>query len=285
MTTKCQYRPSLPTDLNPGDITKFWEIESNNPDQVTDVQGRLKIHISFWQDVSGPPPILDCIENGYRLPLKFIPPSHCQPNHKSSMVHQSFEEDAVENLVKNQCVLRVSERPHICSPLSVVSNSVGKLRPVLNLRYLNQYLHVLTFKYEDLRVAALLFDAEEYFFKFDLKSGYHHVDIHPDYHTYLGFQWVTKGEAYYYVFTELPFGLSTACYLFTKIMRPLIRYWRGRGLKAIVYLDDGIAAVKGKEEALVESARVKQDIENAGFVINGEKSIWEPSVLWSGLAS
>ena len=193
-------------------------------------------------------------------------------------------EDAVENLVKNRCVLRVSERPHICSPLSVVSNSVGKLRLVLNLRYLNQYLHVLTFKYEDLRVAALLFDAEEYLFKFDLKSGYHHVDIHPDYHTYLGFQWVTKGEAYYYVFTVLPFGLSTACYLFTKIMRPLIRYWRGRRLKAIVYLDDGIVAVKGKEEALVESARVKQDIENAGFVINGEKSIWEPSraMEWLG---
>ena len=38
--------------------TKFWEIESNNPDQVTDVQGRLKIHISFWQDVLQTPPLL-----------------------------------------------------------------------------------------------------------------------------------------------------------------------------------------------------------------------------------
>ena len=30
----------------------------------------------------------------------------------------------------------------------------------------------------------------------------------------------------------------TTCYLF-KLMHPLVRYWRGRGLKAIVYLDDG----------------------------------------------
>ena len=73
------------------------------------------------------------------------------------------------------------------------------------------------------------------------------------------------------MFTVLPFGLSTACYVFTKMMRPLIRYWHGRGLKAIVYLDDGIVAVKGKQEALVESARVKRDIENAGFIINAEK--------------
>ena len=192
------------------------------------------------------------------------------------MVHKSFVEDAVKNLVKNRCALRVIERPHICSPLSVVSNSVGKLRLVLNLRYLNQYLHVLSFKYEDLRVAALLFDVNEYLFKFDLKSGYHHVDIHPDYHKYLGFQWETMGVACYYVFAVLPFWLSTACYLFTKIMRPLIRYWHGRGLKATVYLDDGIVAVKGRQEALAESARVKQNIEDAGFIINVEKSTWEP---------
>ena len=156
----------MPTDLNPGDLTKFWEIESHNPDQITNVQGRLRLHIAFWQDVlQAPPPILDCIENGYRLPLKFIPPFQCQPNHNSTVVHQSFVEDAVENVVKNWCALRVSERPHIYSPLSVVSNSVGKLRLVLNLRYLNQYLHVITLKYEDLRVAALLFDSEEYLFK------------------------------------------------------------------------------------------------------------------------
>ena len=269
---------NLAPDLDPGDITKFWEVESNEPVRITDVQGRLSLRLGFWQEVlHAPPPVLDCIENGYRLPLKFIPPSRCQPNHKSAMVHQSFVEDAVENLVKNRCTLRVSGRPHICSPLSVVSNSVGKLRLVLNLRYLNQYLHLFPFKYEDLRVAALLFDVDEYLFKFDLKSGYHHVDIHPDYHTYLGFQWETKGVACYYVFTVHPFGLSTACYLFTKMIQPLIRYWRGRGLKAIVYLDDGIVAVRGRQEALVESARVQQDIENAGFVINVEKSTWEPS--------
>ena len=32
----------MPTDLNPGDITKFWEIESNNHDQITGVQDSLK---------------------------------------------------------------------------------------------------------------------------------------------------------------------------------------------------------------------------------------------------
>ena len=93
------------------------------------------------------------------------------------------------------------------------------------------------------------------------------------------------GETKYYVFTVLPFGLSTACYLFTKLLRPLIRHWQGSGLKAILYLDDGIVAVKGRDNAVRESARVKQDLESAGLVVNIEKSVWEPthSLEWLGL--
>ena len=108
------------------------------------------------------PPVLDCIRNGYHLPLKFIPPTHFQHNHKSATSHSDFVSEAIENLVNNRCAAQVEGRPYICSPLSVVSNSSGKLRPVLNLKYLNQYLHVLSFKYEDLRTAALMFEPGEY---------------------------------------------------------------------------------------------------------------------------
>ena len=94
-------------------------------------------------------------------------------------------------------------------------------------------------------------------FKFDLKSGYHHIDMHPECHKFLGFQWETKGVTKYFAFTILPFWLSTACYLFTKLLRPLVRYWSGRGLKAIVYLDDGIVAVQGFERALHKGLLVK----------------------------
>ena len=213
---------------------------------------------------------------GYCLPLKFIPPSHSQSNHKSAELHHEFVDEAIQNLIQNRCILSKDQIPYICSPLSVVENSSGKLRLVLNLRYLNQFLYALRFKYEDLRVAALLFKKHEFLFKFDLKSGYHHVDINPEHQKYLGFQWVSDGVAGYYVFTVLPFGLSTACIIFTKLMRPLVKYWRGRGLKAIVYLDDDIIAVDQESKALSESSRVQRDLQCAGFVVNVEKSVWDP---------
>ena len=55
------------------------------------------------------------------------------------------------------------------------------------------------------------------------------------------------------MFTVLPFGLSTAPYVFTKLLRPLVRLWRGKGHKAILYLDDGICAVAGEREAGITS--------------------------------
>ena len=125
----------------------------------------------------------------------------------------------------HRCVQRVDHKLYVCSPLSVVSNTADKLRLVLNQRHLNQFLHVVKFKYENLHIAALMFEPNKYLFKFDLKSGYHHVDIYPDHFQFLGFQWEERGVPSNYVFTVLPFGLSTACYVFTKLMRLLVRFW------------------------------------------------------------
>ena len=66
---------------------KFWEFSSDEP-QVEDVQGRLRHNIVFWKEVlHSLSPIIDCIEKGYRLPLKFIPPSRFQGNHQSAKLH------------------------------------------------------------------------------------------------------------------------------------------------------------------------------------------------------
>ena len=144
------------------------------------------------------------------------------------MLHKSFVTEAVAELLANRCVNRVTEKPYICSPLSVDENAEGKLRLVLNLRYLNQFLSQVKFKYEDLKVALLMFTEDYFLFKFDLKSGYHHLDIFEPHQTYLGFAWETDGQQHFYVFTVLPFGLSTACYVFTKLKDAMVATQQSR---------------------------------------------------------
>ena len=120
-------------------------------------------------------------------------------------------------------------------------------------------------------------------FAFDLKSGYHHIDIHESCWKYLGFMWSVNKVPTYFVFKVLPFGLSLACYLFTKLLRPLVKYWRGHGYKVVVYLDDGICSVK-TQRAETASRFVQESLANAGFVAHPTKSHWSPSyqVTWLG---
>ena len=117
-------------------------------------------------------------------------------------------------------------------------------------------------------------------FNFDLKSGYHHVDIAVHHRKYLGYVW----EQCFYVLMVLPFGLVSAPYVFTKLLCPLVKLWRSRGLKSLMYLDDGIVAVNGKESAEKASMWVRNSLISAGFVINDAKSVWLPShrVMWLG---
>ena len=99
----------------------------------------------------------------------------------------------------------------------------------------------------------------------------------------IGSTWEGKN----YVFTVLPFGLSTACYIFTKIVRPLVRYWRAKGLRILVYLDDGLCAVSGGGGLGGKSAReasqlVQHTLADSGFVTHPDKSVWQPSqrLMW-----
>ena len=55
-------------------------------------------------------------------------------------------------------------------------------RLVLNLRQVNQLVRI---KYEDMSIAMMRFRPGEYMFTFDLKSGYHHVEVVQAHHKYM----------------------------------------------------------------------------------------------------
>ena len=80
-------------------------------------------------------------------------------------------------------------KPNIINLSSVSTRSSGKQRLILDLRHVNQFIFKQKFKCEDLSVATQLFSRSYYLFKFDLKSGYHHIEIFPDQRKFLAFAW------------------------------------------------------------------------------------------------
>jgi hypothetical protein len=82
-------------------------------------------------------------------------------------------------------------------------------------------------------------------FAFDIHLAYHHVDIYETHTELLGFSWTVNGCITFLKFIVLPFGLSTYCYLFTKLTRlakkkKKKKKWRSEGKQVIMYLDDWI---------------------------------------------
>ena len=241
------------------------------------VKNRLKENIQFWKNIGANNFIIDTIENGYKLPLITIPPRTFCKNNRSALLENDFVVEAIQDLLDRFIIQKCTDIPYIVNPLTVAVRSSGKKRLILDLRTVNKHLWKQQIKFEDLKAVLSFWKKDFHLIKFDLTSAYHFVEIYKEHTDYLGFAWPDKnGKINYFKFLQLPFGLSTACYIFTKITRPLVKKWRGEGKLVSMYLDDGISGASDNDKASKVSSEIKNDLLLSGFVPNAEKSIWVP---------
>jgi len=75
---------------NETEKTHFWELEQNT-EQIVDVQDRLKGAIEFWKTMLKVSSlVIECMEEGYKLPLLSLPPIFSAKNQKLAFVHSQF---------------------------------------------------------------------------------------------------------------------------------------------------------------------------------------------------
>ena len=103
------------------------------------------------------------------------------------------------------------------------------------------------------------------------------MNIDKVYHKYLSFSWSENGITKYYVFTVLVFGLATAPFVFTKVVKVIVGYWRGCGICIFSFIDDFFGGASTFHQTAIIAAKVKKDLELSGFVTNVKKSQWHPS--------
>ena len=80
--------------------------------------------------------------------------------------------------------------------------------------------------------------------KLDLKDAYFSVPMAQNSKRLLQFQWKSQ----LLQFTCLPFGLSSAPYVFTKLLRPVLTSLRDQGIHCLMYLDDMLILGKTPQE-------------------------------------
>ena len=126
----------------PVELCDTTALEAGNKQCSVSVQGRLKSRYDFWRtDLEASEFVLGVVRSGYRLPFIRFPPSVCMRNNRSALEEPMFVAMAIEELLLANCTTECDECPLVCSPLQVVTNAKGKRRLVIDLRYVNQYLH------------------------------------------------------------------------------------------------------------------------------------------------
>lgn len=161
------------------------------------------------------------------------------------------------------------------STMFAVPNNSGGWRPIINLKQLNKHLVYRHFKMEGAYTVRDLVIKGDWMVKLDLKDAYFTVPVHPDHHQYL--QFVLDGVVYQYCC--LPFGLSSAPWAFTKLLRPVVAFLRSMGVRLVIYLDDLLILNESYEDLREQLILIRSLLSNLGFVVNVEKSVFNPTQL------
>ena len=108
--------------------------------------------------------------------------------------------------------------------------------------------------------------------KLDLKDAYYTIPVNASHLKFLRFTW--KGESFQ--FTCMPFGLSSAPWAFTKVLKPFAAFFRAKGHRLIVYLDDMLLLEQSYEALLSFTQEAVNLLQNLGFEVNWSKAILTP---------
>lgn len=238
------------------------------------VGGQLQQFSCAWQMLSTPEDILSIIQSGYRIPFTHQPPTVPPPLHDPQLAADemtALDSEVCDLLMKGS--IEETDQPGFMSHLFCIPKKTRDLRPVLNLRPLNAYIAPHPFKMETLESVCHLINKGDYLTSLDLQDAFHHVLIHPHSQCYLQFRW--KGKQYQ--FKVLPFRLSLAPLIFTKVLRPLLQWAHKQGIRISAYLDDLLIVAASKEQSRKDTIRVQEKLTQLGFLIKMSKSQTTPT--------
>ena len=243
------------------EVSKKKNFEFVESASYSSVRGRLFKSLNEWEKIGAPNFILDVISEGYKIPFISLPTPKHSRNNGSALKESQFVNEAVKELLRINCIESCDKVPDIVNPLSVSIQSSGKKGLIIDLRHINSYVYKQKFKCEDMQTALVVISQGFFLFNFDLKSGYHHVEIFQEHRKYLSFGWeFGDGVTRYFSFCVLPFGLSSAPYLFTKLFKPVLKFWRSQGIPIVMFLDDGLGGAANELSAKNNSLKIRTDL-------------------------
>lgn len=285
---------------------------------------RLRSKLPAWRAAGAPPSVLRWIEEGvscewarggppppYDLGVSLRDMTPAQEEFMAKELPRCLASGAWESAPPD-------ERTHICRvhlvPKKTPPGEKQKWRCVIDLRPTNAWCVGRSCKYETLRSLQRLARRGDWIFSWDIQDGYHAVGVRRDHRRYMTFALPPAsdspdGQPRYFRCAALPFGWLMSPYVFTKVMRVMVRMLRSptapslarlrrsaasgralvlrlsrrggastaRGLRILPYVDDFLAVCSTRRDALAARDRCQAVMDHLGIVRHPDKGEWEPT--------
>lgn len=258
------------------------EMNENNPWlRSTKRRDYLRQSLGYWWAIGADRTTIGWLGFGVRLRFEQTVPRRAFRNHAS--YHENVEHIMSEHAthVKDGSFAEVEEdEVMVGNPVQVEINAKGKARMCIDMRFANAFLADYAFTQETLNQhVALIVRPNEEMITTDVAKAYYQVPLHKDSQGYCAWRhdgkWIKP--------TILVFGLSVAPFIFTKIMRVLLKFHRSLGISGTNCIDDNLWSAP-KEEIREVRDIVKIVFGKVGWRFN-EKCVFEPNttVLYNGM--
>ena len=236
--------------------------------------GRLAQFHNHWPSVTLDVWVLSVLKRGLFLSFLSPPPLSPFPVHLSQN-HPEMK-TVLLSLLEKRAIERVlnPNSPGFYSRVFLVPKKTNNSwRPVIDLSILNTLIPKEHFQMETTASVRAAIRPGDWAVSIDLSDAYFHILIHPSSRKFLRF---TDGHTVYQ-FRALPFGLSSAPRVFTRVMAALASHFRVQGIRIIQYLDDWLILNTDRFSLVRELSLVSQTVLRLGLLINPEKSEFIPS--------
>lgn len=249
------------------------------PVHPTPVGGRLGI---FWRNwtILEDPYVTNTLRTGYKLPLTCPPPVTATPlareysEAQSALLAENIKTLTDKNAL--ELVLQPDHAPGFYSPIFLVpKKNSTKFRMIHNMATFNElYMEPPShFRMTSLDALRAQLSPGDWMVSLDLQDAYLHVPIYPPHRRFLRFIF----QGLHYQWRVLPFGISSAPWLFTRITAPICRYLHLRGMHFDPYIDDCLMSNPQPLVLRRQAALALDLLRQLGWLVNREKSQLVPS--------
>lgn len=256
--------------MSPGDPSSG----EDSSEEIVSLAGRLSAFVKNWKSLTSNSTIISWVR-GYKIPFhskvsQTFMPAESQWSPRERREIQSSILTLIDKGAVRKCV---DMQGQFISKIFLVPKQSGGFRLVLNLKDLNEFVSTEHFKLEDHKTVIKMVTKDCFMATVDLTDAYYLISIREQDRKFLRFYF----EKELYEFCCLPFGLSSAPFVFTKILKPLFSFLRLRGFMSVVYLDDILVLGDSYEECLRNLSETSCWLRFLGFLINDQKSQLTPN--------